>query len=131
MIDKPLTPLMGTVKYQKGKDFRKIMNESLSVFFKDALRISLKDPGQAYYFLQTIKCQRKAALLRRKLALEGVNVPPIILFSVTDRCNLHCKGCYHQALHRSSGPEMSEEKIRNVLAQARELGITFVVLAGG
>jgi MoaA/NifB/PqqE/SkfB family radical SAM enzyme len=131
MIDKPLTPLMGTVKYQKGKDFRKIMNESLSVFFKDALRISLKDPGQAYYFLQTIKRQRKAARLRQKLAREGVNVPPIILFSVTDRCNLHCKGCYHQALRRSSGPEMSEEKIKNVLVQARELGISFVVLAGG
>jgi MoaA/NifB/PqqE/SkfB family radical SAM enzyme len=107
------------------------MNESLSVFFKDALRISLKDPGQAYYFLQTIKRQRKAARLRQKLAREGVNVPPIILFSVTDRCNLHCKGCYHQALRRSSGPEMSEEKIKNVLVQARELGISFVVLAGG
>ena len=130
-MDRLSSPLMGAVKYQKGKDFRKIMNESLSVFFKDALRISLKDPGQAYYFLQTIKRQRKAAQLRQKLAREGVNVPPIILFSVTDRCNLHCRGCYHQALHRSSSPEMSEEKIRNVLAQARELGISFVVLAGG
>jgi MoaA/NifB/PqqE/SkfB family radical SAM enzyme len=122
---------MGTVKYQEGKDFRKIMNESLSVFFKDAWRISLKDPGQAYFFLQTIKRQKKAAQLRAKLEREGVHVPPILIFSVTDRCNLQCKGCYHLALRQAPGPEMSEEKIRSILAEARELGISFAALAGG
>jgi MoaA/NifB/PqqE/SkfB family radical SAM enzyme len=131
MSDKPSSPLMGTVKYQEGKDFRKIMNESLSVFFKDALRISLKDPGQAYFFLQTVKRQKKAAQLRAKLEKEGVHVPPILIFSVTDRCNLHCKGCYHHALRQVPGLEMSEEKIRSILAEARELGISFAALAGG
>lgn len=38
MANPSSTPLMGTVKYKKGKSFRKIMNESLSVFFKDALK---------------------------------------------------------------------------------------------
>jgi len=122
---------MGTVKYKKGKSFRKIMNESLSVFFKDALRISLKDPKQAYYFLKTAKNQRKAARTRTKLEEDGIHVPPIMIFSITDRCNLHCKGCYHQTLHHSSGPEISEAKIRSILTEARDLGISFVVLAGG
>lgn len=128
---KPSAPLMGTVKYQPGKDLHKIVNESLSVFFKDALRISLKDPGQALYFLQTIKNQRRAARTRAKLDKEGIRVPPIMVFSITDRCNLHCKGCFHKALRGISGQEMSEEKIKSILAEARILGISFVVLLGG
>jgi MoaA/NifB/PqqE/SkfB family radical SAM enzyme len=131
MKDKLSAPLMGTVKYQRGKDPRKIVNESLSVFFKDALRVSLKDPRQALYFLQTIKNQRQATRTRARLEKEGIRVPPIMVFSVTDRCNLHCKGCYHKALHHAAGQEMSEEKIRSVLAEARDLGISFVVLLGG
>jgi hypothetical protein len=55
------TPLMGSVKYQPGKDFRQIVNESLTVFFKDALRVSLKDPSQALAFVQTLRNQRQAA----------------------------------------------------------------------
>lgn len=124
-------PLMGKVKYKDGKDFWKIVNEALSVFFKDALRVSLKDPGQAVYFLKTIKNQRKAARLRVKAEGDGIRVPPILVFSVTERCNLHCKGCYHQALRQITGEEMSDEKIKSVLTEARDLGISFVVLVGG
>lgn len=122
---------MGSVKYQRVKDPRKIVNESLAVFFEDALRVSLKDPRQALYFVQTIKNQRQAASTRAKLEKEGIRVPPIMVFSITDRCNLHCKGCYHKALHHANGQEISDEKIRDVLAEARALGISFVVLLGG
>ncbi|MHB8104582.1 MAG: radical SAM protein, partial [Dehalococcoidales bacterium] len=131
MKNQTSTPLMGSVKYRQGKDFHKVLNRSLTVFFKDALRISLKDPRQAVYFLQTINNQRQASRNRAKLEKEGVRVPPIMIFSVTDRCNLHCKGCYHKALHHTTGPEMTEEKIKSVLTEARDLGISFVVLAGG
>jgi len=122
---------MGTVKYKKGSNFRKVLNQSLNVFFKDALRVTLKDPKQAYFFLRTARWQQKAARVRSKLEREGIHVPPIMIFSITNRCNLHCKGCYHQALQRSSQPEISEDKIRSIFSEARELGISFMVLAGG
>ncbi|MFC2059290.1 radical SAM protein, partial [Chloroflexota bacterium] len=125
------TPLMGIVKYRRGSNFRKVLNQSLKVFFKDALRVTLKDPKQAYYFLRTARWQQKAARVRLKFEQEGINVPPIMIFSITNRCNLHCKGCYHLALNRSSRPEMNADEIRSVLIEAKELGISFVVLAGG
>jgi len=31
-------------------DYREILNKSLRVFFKDALRVALKSPWQAYFF---------------------------------------------------------------------------------
>jgi MoaA/NifB/PqqE/SkfB family radical SAM enzyme len=131
VVDKTPQVLMGTVKYKEGADFRKILNQSLNVFFKDAVRVAVTNPAQAYHFLKTIRWQQKAARLREKWEREGVHVPPILIFSITNKCNLHCKGCYHQALRRSSRPEMSDEKLQSVLTEAKELGISFITVAGG
>jgi MoaA/NifB/PqqE/SkfB family radical SAM enzyme len=131
MTNETAAPLMGMVKYRQGSNFRKVLNESLKVFFKDSLRVTLKDPKQAYFFLRTTRWQQKAARVRSKLEREGIHVPPIMIFSITNRCNLHCKGCYHQALQRSSRAEMNVDKMRSIFNEAMELGISFMVLAGG
>jgi MoaA/NifB/PqqE/SkfB family radical SAM enzyme len=131
MTDKISSPLMGTVKYKNGSNFRKVLNQALNIFLKDALRVAITNPLQAYSFVRTLRWQQKAARVRSKLKQEGIHVPPIMIFSITNRCNLHCKGCYHQALDRSSQPEMSEDKLRSVFVEAKELGISFMVLAGG
>ncbi|MDD3421373.1 MAG: radical SAM protein [Methanocellales archaeon] len=131
MADKTTSPLMGTVKYRNGSNFRKTLNQALNIFLKDALRVALTNPLQAYSFVRTLSWQQKAARVRSKLEREGIHVPPIMILSVTNRCNLHCKGCYHQALDRSSQPEMSESKLRSIFVEAKELGISFMVLAGG
>ena len=116
---------------EQGIDYRKVLDDALDVFFKDALRVSLRSPRQAGFFVRTVRWQRAAARQRARLKQEGVHVPPIMIFSVTNRCNLHCKGCYHQALGRSSHPEMSEERMAEVVEEAKELGISLVVVAGG
>ncbi len=124
-------PLMGSVKYEEGLDFRKVLNKSLSVFFKDALRVALSNPSQAYHFLRTIRWQQKAARIRSKWNKQGIHVPPILIFSITNKCNLHCKGCYNWALRSSIASELDGAKIRSILAEAKGLGISFVMIAGG
>jgi 2-iminoacetate synthase ThiH len=116
---------------KKDEDTINILNKSLRVFFKDALRITLKNPIQAYFFFRTIQWQRKTARARTKWTRQGVPVPPIIIFSITNACNLQCKGYYAQALERSPQAEMSEVKIRSIIEEAKELGVSFFVLAGG
>ncbi len=54
-----------------------------------------------------------------------------MIFSITNRCNLHCKGCYHHALQRTGKQEMSADKLRSIFSEAGSLGISFCVLAGG
>jgi len=131
MAPKSSTPLMGSVKYKDGLDFRKVLNESLSIFFKDALRVALTNPSQAYHFLRTIKWQRKAASIRTGWDKKGVHVPPILIFSITSRCNLHCKGCYNLALRPKAQSEMDVDKLRSIVSEARDLGISFIMIAGG
>ncbi len=124
-------PLMGSVKYRDGLDFRKVLNDSLNVFFRDALRVALTDPSQALHFVRTLNWQRRASAVRTRWKEQGVAVPPILIFSITSRCNLHCKGCYHRALRPDDTTEMDAAKMRSVIAEARELGVSFVMIAGG
>ena len=83
------------------------LNKALSIFFKEAVSISLKNPAQSQYFFELVRNQQRAASLRTIWGKQGVQVPPIVIFSVTNRCNLHCQGCYHQALRGVSKSELS------------------------
>jgi MoaA/NifB/PqqE/SkfB family radical SAM enzyme len=107
------------------------LNKALAVFFKEAVTVSLKNPSQSLVFLQTVRNQRRSARLRAAWKARGVQVPPIIILSVTNRCNLHCQGCFHQAMRDVRKSEMSESQLRSIIAQGRDLGASFMVLAGG
>jgi len=95
------------------------------------VRVAVINPAQAYHFLKLVRWRRKAVSLRSKWEQQGVHAPPIIIFSITNRCNLHCNGCYHWALHESSRAEMSAENIRSMFAETKELGKFLMVLAEG
>ena len=107
------------------------LNAALGLFFREAVRVSIKRPNQALYFLRTVLNQRRSAKLRDSWSKEGIQVPPILILSVTNRCNLQCQGCYHQALRDTSKPEMNEKELRSIITQGEELGVSFMVLAGG
>ena len=117
----------------ENKGYIKPLNIAIRRYLKDAVRITLKDPSQARFFLRMLRSQREAARTRQKWENKGLHVPPFLIASVTNRCNLQCKGCYAQAhaQHRPLGAEMSEYKLRSVIAEARELGISAILFAGG
>jgi len=116
---------------EKKTNYTNILNQSLKVFFTDFVKVSLSNPSQAFFFYKTVRWQQKAAKLRANWETQGVHVPPIMIFSITNRCNLKCKGCYHWAIREKSEAEMSAEKMRSVIQEAKELGISFMTLAGG
>ncbi|MGE5551237.1 MAG: radical SAM/SPASM domain-containing protein [Bacteroidota bacterium] len=108
-----------------------LFDGAIRQLFKDALRISFRDPGMALFLLGAIRRQNRAARLRQSWAAKGVRVPPFMIMSITDRCNLHCKGCYAQAHRRSPAQEMSDAKLEGVIAEARDLGVSIMLIAGG
>ena len=116
---------------EKQNSQRNILNKSLRIFFLDALRITIKRPAQALSFLRTIVWLRKAAKLRESWKKEGYVIPPILIFSITNECNLSCPGCYNKSFHPSGGNELSDEKLWQIAREAKELGVSFFVIAGG
>ncbi len=122
---------MTSIKSESELDFKQILDGALGVLFKDVVRVALTNPSQSVFFLRTLRWQKKAARTRAKWESQGIHVPPILVISVTSRCNLNCEGCYHHALRIQSEAEMSDDRIWQLVCEAKELGISFIVLAGG
>jgi MoaA/NifB/PqqE/SkfB family radical SAM enzyme len=108
-----------------------VLNRSLRIFFSEFVRVSLRRPAQALFFARTVWWQMRAAWRRSRQARQGLHVPPIAIFSITNRCNLHCKGCYAQLLRPEAPEELSTVKLRQIIAEADSLGVSFFVIVGG
>ena len=106
-------------------------DHSIRGFCRDLARLSSRDPGLALHFTRTALRQREAAARRRRSAKTGVRVPPLMILSITRRCNLRCAGCFVEAQGRPAGDELSMAELRTLLADARDLGVSMVALAGG
>lgn len=107
------------------------LNRGLRVFFSQFVRASLSRPRQALFFAATVFRQIRAMFRRSRQMRAGIHVPPIVIFSVTNRCNLHCKGCFAQAIRTDVPQELSTADLRRVIGEADELGVSFVIIAGG
>lgn len=88
-------------------------------------------PLQLPLYMRLAQNQLKASRLRQKQLKLGMEVPPLLIISITRRCNLNCRGCYSKLLHLDEGEELSPEKLDSILKEAVSLGISIVLLAGG
>lgn len=107
------------------------LNGALKVFFKNGVRVALGHPRQAVPFVRAFFRLRKAARRRAVLKSRGTTVPPILIFSVTDRCNLACAGCYAQSFRAPTDGGLDAAALRRVVRESRDLGVSFFVIAGG
>ncbi len=112
-------------------EFLNLMNKGIQQLVSDALKVSLLKPGLAYFIIRSIIWQKKATKRRQEWEEQGVHVPPFMIISVTNRCNLKCKGCYAIAHQRGALAEMDTAKLTEVIREARELGVSIILLAGG
>lgn len=102
---------------------------------KDAMRASLKNPKESLFLLKFSKYAKKATKIRQKFSEEGQNIPVFLIASITSSCNLHCTGCYSRANDACSDEvplnQLTDDEWEDIFRQAKEIGISFIVLAGG
>lgn len=107
------------------------LNLFINNFFQDTLKVAFKNIGMDYYISKAIRNQNNALKKRLLWEKQGLHVPPFMIVSVTNRCNLKCKACYFYAQNRVMVKEMNEEMLSSILEEARELGISIIFIAGG
>ena len=102
---------------------------------KGAIRATLTDPKESAFMARFALSSKEASRKRAKAEQNGENVPPFLIASITSACNLHCAGCYSRQNHActDSTPvdQLTQEDWKNIFAEAKELGINFILLAGG
>lgn len=113
------------------RGYRETFDRTIRETLGQAVRIIAADPALAVPGTAILRHQRKAAAVRTRHEREGLLVPPVMIVSVTSRCNLVCAGCYMHGRGERPGDEMSPEVLASVVEQAAGLGVSVVVLAGG
>lgn len=113
------------------ESYTELFNGQIAGVFGHLLKAAVANPGLALFFVRARAEQERAARRREEWRGRGIHVPPLIIASITGRCNLDCAGCYARLRRDSGRPELSIGEWRGVFAQARELGVSLVMLAGG
>ncbi len=101
----------------------------------EAVRATLRDPKEAAFMAGFALASKRAADRRTRLERDGLHVPTFLIASITSACNLHCAGCYSRAEHATEDCEpvrqLTAEDWDRVFDEAEELGVSFILLAGG
>lgn len=120
---------------ESGFDIQKYLSEGVEIILKDAMRATLKNHKESLYLLKFSRHARKANRIRQSYDRKGKNIPAFLIASITSSCNLHCTGCYSRASDACSDEaptnQLSDSQWEDIFRQAREVGISFIVLAGG
>ncbi len=115
------------------------LSNGVDKIVKGIISASIKNPKASLFMMQYAGSSKRAREKRLQAENNGEHIPPFLIASITDQCNLHCKGCYARATHSctdfcagsTSKGLLSGEQWSDVFAQAEQLGIGFILLAGG
>lgn len=116
-------------------DIQEYMTKGVERVVTDAIRATLKNPKESAYMAKFAFSSRTASRRRAVLEEHGEHVPPFLIASITSSCNLHCAGCYSRCNSATEDMEpvdqLSDAEWADVFDQAMELGVSFILLAGG
>ena len=107
-------------------------NETMAKYLAKDRRYFLSHPAHIRMLAKVSRNIRRQAKVRGKLQeKENLVVPPVLILSVTNECNLSCAGCYAHSQQRDAAEEMSIDDIRRTVDEAVALGVCVVLVAGG
>ncbi len=120
---------------QDNFDLQEYLAKGAENIIKDAISATFRNPKETLFLAKFAKNSAKATKIRNKYNEKGINIPVFLIASITSNCNLHCAGCYSRANNICSDEmpqdQLTGEEWEDIFSQSRDLGINFIVLAGG
>lgn len=116
-------------------DLMDYMDAAVKRLVANVVKSIIRNPKEAAFLLKYQKSLKNAYQIRNRYKENHQHVPSFLIASIADTCNLTCKGCYARAngICSSSGQEnrLTPDEWQSVFCQAKEIGIPFILLAGG
>ena len=113
-------------------DIQEYLAEGVEYIVKNAMKATLRNPKESLFLLKFSKHAKKATKIRQDYEEKGHHIPVFLIASITSSCNLHCTGCYSRANDACSDEtpqnQLSGDEWGDVFGQARDLGISFIVV---
>lgn len=116
-------------------DLTGYLSRGAAELIRDTRRAALFSLREAAFLWRYGRRQKAMAALRAAQEAQGRHIPTFLIASITNACNLYCKGCYARANgqcgSQSDAPLLPARKWGDIFAQAEAAGIGFILLAGG
>ncbi len=110
------------------------MADATSRLVRKVMKDVVRSPRTTAFLIRFRHASAKASTKRADYQKKGIHIPGFLICSITTRCNLRCKGCYavtNGICGASNRLEMTNAEWDSVFCQAENLGISFIILAGG
>ena len=116
-------------------DLNRFMSDGVKSIITIASRYYLNDSRGRAWLAGAAIGMRKAQSTRDRHEAAGLHVPPYLIASISSDCNLYCIGCYARAngtiAPEAKARELSDDAWGSIFDEADELGVSFILLAGG
>ncbi len=116
-------------------NLEKYLTGGVENIVKGAIKATLKNPKESAFMVQYATASRKSSKRRAQLEDQGEHIPPFLIASITSSCNLHCAGCYARENHiccdEKPNDQLSADEWNSIFREAKDLGVGFILLAGG
>ncbi|MBR1759000.1 MAG: radical SAM protein [Lachnospiraceae bacterium] len=116
-------------------DIQEYLTNGVKDLIKDVLKATLKNPREAAFMAKFAAATTAATKRREANESAGLHVPSYLIASITSNCNLHCAGCYSRVNRATEDCEpvaqLTGEQWGSIFDEADDLGISFILLAGG
>lgn len=116
-------------------DLQEYLSKGVETLMADVVKATLKNPRESAFMLSFAAATAAASKKRKAAETQGQHVPSFLIASITSQCNLHCAGCYSRCNHATVDAlpvrQLTDEEWLRIFSEADELGISFILLAGG
>ena len=116
-------------------DLERYLTGGVERIVKGLVKGAARHPRASLFMAQYVLASKRASALRREAEDRGEHIPPFLIASITSLCNLHCAGCYARSLDACVDgvptEQMTGDDWLRVFTEARDMGIGFILLAGG
>ena len=116
-------------------DLQEYLSRGIENFMADVVKATLKNPRESAFMLKFATATAAASRKRKAAEAQGQHIPSFLIASITSQCNLHCAGCYSRCNHATVDAlpvrQLTDEEWLKIFGEADELGISFILLAGG
>jgi MoaA/NifB/PqqE/SkfB family radical SAM enzyme len=121
------------IKLNQIKEMFHIM-DSITPNMKKAFKaIITENRKNIFKYVNIAKRYKESCLIREKLKNEeNIIVPPIMILSITSKCNLKCKGCFaYNTGVIDNGKNLLFNDWKKVIEEAIEIGVFGFLMIGG
>jgi MoaA/NifB/PqqE/SkfB family radical SAM enzyme len=123
-------------------DLDRTLDEGIDKVLNNLMQIPLSDTKESRFMAQFARFPQTAKKIRAEYNEQGRHIPPFLIASITEECNLDCMGCYATANRNKMDVRRSQignypknpvsgEEWERIFREASELGVTFILIAGG